>query len=181
MLANFSSCLAFTLAPENDGQPLHVTPQDPGGATALGITHTTLSVWLGRVATVEDLKALTREEAGFIYEANYWHPINGDDLPPGVDLMVFDHGVTSGPHAAVTQLQQVLGFTGIDVDGIVGPLTLAAARGGDLYTLVGRIAARQEQFYKSCADFRQFGRGWLARLSRRTKAALNLLPGGLVA
>jgi lysozyme family protein len=180
MLTNYAACLAFVLDPNQDGQPAHLTPGDRGGWTALGVTHITLSAWLGRMATIEDLKALTKDEAGAIYEANYWHPINGDHLPPGVDLMAFDLGVTSGPHNAVTQLQQVLGFTGVDVDGVTGPRTLTAARGEDLHSLVGRIANRQELFYRSLADFSRFGRGWLARLNRRTTAALNLLPGGLV-
>jgi lysozyme family protein len=178
MLANFAASVSFVLDPAQDGQPAHLTPGDSGGWTAYGVTHTTLSTWLGRVATVADMKALTAEEAASIYEANYWHPINGDHLPPGVDIMVFDMGVTSGPHAAVCQLQQVLGFTGIDVDGIVGPLTLTASYGEDLHNLVGVIANRQEFYYRSCAGFDRFGRGWLARLNRRTTAALNLLPGG---
>ena len=38
-------------------------PNDPGGATNLGITHRTLSEWYGRAVPIEDLRSLSVGEA----------------------------------------------------------------------------------------------------------------------
>lgn len=64
--------------------------------TNRGITLTTLSGYLGRKATVDELKALSETKAGAIYLSLYWAPIRADLLPPGVDLILFDIAVNSG-------------------------------------------------------------------------------------
>jgi lysozyme family protein len=46
-------------------------PADRGGATKFGITQDTLSAWLGRAASVEDVRALTASEAGAIYRQRF--------------------------------------------------------------------------------------------------------------
>src|SRR6516165_7677378 len=60
-----------------------------------------------------------------------------DALPPGVDLSVFDMGVNAGIWRSVRLLQQALGFTGEEMDGSIGPETLAAA--GVLHDVVSPV------------------------------------------
>src|SRR5215208_1126468 len=97
-IGNFEACLQFTLQFEggfvND-------PDDPGGATNLGVTTDTLSDVLGRKATIDDVKKLTPRTVEPIYLQRYWTPVRGDELPFGLDLAVFDFGVHSGPARAV--------------------------------------------------------------------------------
>ncbi|MCD6073099.1 MAG: hypothetical protein K0S42_3615 [Microvirga sp.] len=114
---------AVELVLQHEGGFVHHA-QDPGGATKFGITRETLSRVRGRPATIEDVRALTRAEAVAVYRRLYWDAVRGDDLPPGLDLAVFDLAVNSGPARAVRMLQTVLG---VAVDGIVGPVTLEAA------------------------------------------------------
>lgn len=170
-MAAFDPCVAFTLLPANDGQPYHVTLGDAGGATAFGVTRATLSLWLGYTASVEDVRGLTRDDAEPIYRALYFDPLAGADLPAGVDLMVFDHGVLSGVGASARLLQNVVG---VEADGQVGPITLAAVHARDPLALIGQLAIRQENYYRALADFVRFGRGWLARLQRRHDEAAVL-------
>ena len=102
-------------------------PADRGGPTNLGITLPTLSGFLGRKATVDELKAITPEFAHTIYEELYLKK-------PGIDKIedetvraeVFDIAVNSGPRVAIQLFQKALGVTS---DGILGPVTLGKAKG----------------------------------------------------
>ncbi len=76
--------------------------EDRGGATNFGITLPTLSDWLGRPATVEDLKALTEEDARALYADRYI-------IKPGFSLIgserlmsiVVDSAVNHGVERAI--------------------------------------------------------------------------------
>jgi lysozyme family protein len=88
----FESCLAFTLRQEGGYVD---DPADPGGATNMGITLATYREWsddphLGDV----QVRDMTLKTAGAIYRSLYWNQLRADALPPGVDLSVFDMGVT---------------------------------------------------------------------------------------
>ena len=104
--ANFERALPLVLKHEG-GYVDH--PNDPGGATNLGVTIGTLSSWLGRPATKAEVKALTRATVAPIYRKNYWAAIRGDELPAGLDYAVFDFAVNSGPKRAAMALQRAVG------------------------------------------------------------------------
>ena len=169
MVERFDACLAFTLHEEGG----YTNDQyDPGGATNQGITLATFRAFRhDPVATVAELKNIGKPEVRAIYAVQYWHPPQCDKLPAGVDLMVFDMGVNSGPRRSAMILQQVLGLN--LVDGWVGPATLArlaTMKGADV---VHELSLRQKLFYQSLDGFNRYGDGWLARLGRRTHLALG--------
>ncbi|MBB3175451.1 lysozyme family protein [Endobacter medicaginis] len=176
-MTSFDTCLAFTWRPENDGQPMHTTAGDRGGATSWGVTIGTYTAWRrghGRpVPTVADLQAAPKSELAQLYAEEFWNPISAARLPVGVDLMTFDFGVTSGVGTSARLLQETLQVT---VDGRIGPGTLAAALSADRITLIRNLAARHEQYYRSLTDFPRFGRGWLRRNADRLTAALASQP-----
>lgn len=122
-------------------------PRDPGGATNLGITRTTLARARGRPVSVTALKALTRAEAGAIYGRFYWDPIRADELPPGLDLALFDYAVNSGPVQAVRSVQTVLGPV---ADGRLGPQTLAAAVAADPDDTIRALTRNASAFCEVC-------------------------------
>lgn len=166
--SRFNACLAEVLRHEG-GYVDH--PADPGGATNLGITHTTLAAHRGRPVTKDDVRALTRAEAAAIYHARYWIPIRGDALPPGLDLALFDFAVNSGPARAVKALQGVLHVT---QDGVVGPVTLAAiAKAPGPATLAIDLCDARMRFLRSLPTWATFGRGWTKRVSDVEVAALE--------
>jgi len=178
--SRFSTCLAHVLAQEG-GYVDH--PADPGGATNLGITRKTLARWR-QIEPWWDLpkgavQALTPTEAASIYQALYWTPCQGDRLPAGIDLMVFDHGVNSGPAQAIRTLQGVLG---VRRDGLIGPLTLAAldkrvaANGAG--PLIEALAAARLGFLKGLKTFAVFGRGWTRRVDAVATAARAMAGNG---
>jgi hypothetical protein len=162
----FEAALAFTLAQEGGWSD---DPHDPGGATMHGITLVTFRAWRNNpAATKDELRVISDDEVAGIYQTNYWNIVNGDALPPGIALSVFDAGVNTGPRTAAHQLQSLLG---VQVDGVVGPITLAAAKAADLATFLPRLAMVQSQHYAALPDFPRYGNGWINRVHARLEAA----------
>lgn len=166
--ASFDRSLAEVLLHEG-GFVNH--PADPGGATKYGITRTTLSRFRGRPVSVEDVRGLTREEAGTIYRRRYWDAVRGDELPAGLDLALFDFAVNSGPDRAVRTLQGILG---VPADGIVCPRTLEAARNAEAADVVRRLTRARLAFLSGLASWPIFGRGWRSRVLAVEQEALRL-------
>ena len=167
-MSAFQACVAFTLKAEgnfvNDSR-------DSGGATNMGITLATLSAWRGEDCTAQDVEDMTKAEAVAIYGAHYWNPVRGDDLPPGVDLMVFDHGVLAGVGRSGRLLQTL---AKVPVDGSIGPQTVAAVKRIAPSTLVQSLAVAQLAYYQGCPGWVTFGKGWTNRVNARRDAALSL-------
>jgi len=147
-------------------------PADQGGPTKFGITQRTLSEWLGRPATVDEVRTLDEETAREIYMARYLTSSRIDTLPPETVPQVFDMAVNMGPRRAVRILQEVLNLAGwrVDVDGTVGPETRCAALEAQEQMgpfLANGIADQRANFYRrlAAADPSQhvFLQGWLAR------------------
>ena len=164
---SFFTSLAFVLNVEK-GYSDH--PSDPGGATNLGITQRTLGKWRGRSVTEDEIKNLSKDEASKIYHANYWTPTMCEELPAGVDTLVFDMAVNAGVSRSIKLLQQALG--GLAVDGVIGPRTLAKAAAADRIDLCVEYTARRINFYGGLDTFDTFGLGWSRRAARALRAAL---------
>ena len=167
MRNNFQACLKTVFA--NEGGYVN-DPRDPGGATNMGITIATLSQYLEKEVTPDDVKKLTADVAGAIYRDKYWEPLCCDDLPVGVDLSVFDMGVNAGITRAAKILQGIVDAT---PDGIIGPKTLAGVSkyctnyGSSSLVLFYKVA--RDAFYRSIKGFQYYGTGWLNRSSRVAK------------
>lgn len=162
----FGVCLAAVLKHEG-GYVDH--PSDPGGATNMGITIGTLSEWLGRPATKDEVRTLSPSIAAAIYHKRYWLPVRGDALGPGLDLAVFDYAVNSGPGRAVRELQAVLG---VAQDGSLGPLTLAALATRRRHDVIAALCGRRMAFLRGLRTFETFGKGWQRRVAEVQAAAL---------
>ena len=66
---------------------------DPGGMTKLGITKRVYDEFYGGDAAEVTMKAITRGDVEPIYRRNYWERCRCQDLPTGVDWVVFDFAV----------------------------------------------------------------------------------------
>lgn len=172
MKKSYRAALAHVLRHEG-GYVDH--PLDPGGATNLGITRRTLAAWRNVKPwwklPKSDVRDMTRREAGRIYRARYWDGVCADNLPAGVDYAVFDYAVNSGVSRAAKALQRVAGAR---VDGIVGPMTLAAVARHHPKTLIRRLIARRMNFLQRLRSWRTFGRGWTNRVNGVLAQALEM-------
>lgn len=97
-----------------------------GGATNWGWTLTQFrKVTCNPGATKEDLRALTREAAGELHWQEFVVETRIGGIPnAALAEAVFDAAVNSGPRNAIKMLQRALGFTGADVDGVLGTVTM---------------------------------------------------------
>lgn len=145
-------------------------PDDPGGPTNFGVTLETLTNWRDRATSALDVMALTKPEALAIFTKQYADKIDFDALPLGLDYIVLDFAVNSGPAKAVRVLQQQLGFVGDAVDGVVGVITLRAI---DKAMAAGHLLEdycdARLAFMKSLTNWSTFGKGWGARVDRVEK------------
>ncbi|MBU8876074.1 hypothetical protein KQ910_20040 [Reyranella sp. MMS21-HV4-11] len=170
----FDSCLTLVLGAEggfvND-------PRDSGGATKYGITQETLTAWRrsrdpGAIVNEEHVRQLKIEEAKEIYRSRYWNVLRCDDLPKGVDLLVFDLGVNAGPARSAKILQDVLG---VEQDGSIGPVTLNGLNTCAPDKIIREFSAKRLEFYRSLEeDFKVFGVGWTNRTKSMLDAALAM-------
>ena len=147
-------------------------PADPGGATDFGITLATLSHWEGRQATLSELTGMSDATKAAIYRSLFWQPIQGDALPSGVDLVVFDMAVNGGPGRAARMLQ---GCVGAKADGMVGPITLKAVSAVPSASLIASYSHERTLFYQTLPGFARFGDGWLSRVDKCEQKALALV------
>jgi lysozyme family protein len=102
-------------------------PADPGGATNMGITLATYREWSDdpHVGDVQ-VRNMALKTARAILPIALLEPQRADTLPRGVDLSAFDMRVNAGICRSARLLQQALGFTEEEVDGLICPETLAA-------------------------------------------------------
>lgn len=166
----FHRCMDIIFAHEG-GYVDH--PDDPGGATNLGITHKTLAAWRKvDKCSREEVQTLQRDEAREIYRAHYWNALNCDNLPAGVDLVTFDMGVNAGVGRSSRMLQEVVS---VEKDGQVGPITVGAVNRIDAEFVVSRFSDRRLEYYQSLKHWPTFGRGWSRRTAETREAAMAMM------
>jgi lysozyme family protein len=141
-------------------------PDDPGGKTMYGLTDAVWQAYLKRNGKPSrPVRSATKAEVEELFRRQYWDAVRGDDLPPGIDLAVYDFGINSGPSRAIRHLQAALG---VRQDGVMGHVTLAAAREAydrdDDAAVILRIMASREAFVRGLRTWSTFGKGWTNRL-----------------
>lgn len=107
-------------------------PSDRGGATNHGITQGTLAAWRGSPVSVDQVRALSKDEARAIYKDRYFTKPGFDVVTdPELQELLFDYAVNSGPGAAAKSLQTALQGMGLytgPIDGGIGPMTRQGLR-----------------------------------------------------
>lgn len=149
-------------------------PHDPGGATNRGVTHRVYDAFRKRKGLEpRDVRQITAEEIAQIYRFQYWDVVRGDELPAGVDYVVFDGAVNSGPSQSVKWLQRALG--NVVVDGVCGQATLRAAQEHpEPLRLIEAICNRRMDFLRALRTWERFGKGWTRRVDDVRKAGKAL-------
>jgi len=168
MKDNFQKALAAVLVHEG-GFVNH--PQDPGGMTNLGCTKTVWEEHCGHPVDEKAMRALTPADVAPLYKNKYWDKVKGDDLPAGVDYVVFDAAINSGPGRAAKWLQACVG---VEPDGGIGPKTLAAVNAMNPKQLVEDYGKRRLSFLTDLPTWGTFGKGWARRVSEVTSVASTM-------
>jgi lysozyme family protein len=142
-------------------------PADKGGATKYGITQATLAEWMGRPATIDDVKQLTEHEAREIYREQYivrpgFLGIDND----AVRALAIDCAVNHGVKRAVQLLQEA---ARVFTDGIFGPNTKDAVNRMTAAVLYRRLCAARVRLYGQIITKNPtqsvFAAGWCNRVA----------------
>lgn len=155
MKENFDYCLNEVLKSEggysNDAG-------DPGGPTNFGITIADYRRYINPSGTATDVRNMHVEDAKNIYKTKYWDAMHCDNLPSGVDYVVFDYGVNSGVGRSTRVYQKFSHIT-------------------DSAQLINAICDERMAFLQSLKTWHIFGRGWTTRVSSVRRKALQMVTG----
>lgn len=141
--------------------------RDPGGPTNRGITQRVYDAYRrSKGLATRSVQSITSQEVFDIYDRQYWDAVKGDQLPDGVDYVVLDGAVNSGPKQSIIWLQRALGplYQGRP-DGVIGIGTLQAVKACNNHdALIDRICDQRLNFMRHLSTWPHFGRGWSARV-----------------
>jgi len=156
--SNYAACVDFVRKQEGGNCD---TPGDRGGRTGRGgITHTTYDAWrVDHGFPTQDVWLISDKEIASIYYGEYWKPVNGDALPVGVDLCVFDESINSGPARALKTLAQAGGIE------------------ADSNDLIHKICSARLSFMRSLGSWGQFGGAWGRRVGQCEALAHQMANG----
>lgn len=164
---NFEKSLKRVLVHEG-GYSNH--PDDPGGPTMKGVIQRVYDGYRNRQGLqTRSVQFISQSEIEDIYRKQYWDAIRGDDLPHGVDFVVFDGAVNSGPSQSAKWLQRTLD---IKADGNIGEATVAAALAGSRASIINGVCDRRMEFLKALKTWPTFGKGWARRVADVRKTGL---------
>lgn len=155
--------IAFKHILESEGGYVN-DPMDPGGETKYGICK--------RQYPKEDIKNLTIERAKEIYHSDYWKPYFYDKVSDALAIKVFDTAINIGPRNAFRILQRAANKfgTNLEVDGNIGPKSLAAINKLEDKSLLSAYREIQADYYRELVvknkNLSKFLKGWLNRAAK---------------
>ena len=155
---SFDLAVAFLIDRLEGGAKVVV---DSGSTTRWGISQKAYP-------DLADIEHLPRSVAEALYLRDYWLPVKAGELEPGIGLLLFDAAVNAGVVQAVKLLQLVLV---VKDDGVLGPVTLAAARRwappSELRARYCEIRCRNyEELARTKPVYHQYLFGWRMRVMR---------------
>ena len=172
MQSNFDACMNFVL--QEEGGYVN-NEKDPGGRTNMGVTQKVWEEWVGRESNEKEMRSLTKADVVPLYQRKYWNACRCNELPPGIDLCVFDTAVNSGPGRAIKLLQSCIG---VPADGAIGSVTVAAIsqfKGSSLIHIIDDYCSARQAYLISLPNFVTFGKGWTKRVKELEEAAVKLI------
>lgn len=116
---------------EREGWPVYTDrgEDDRGGPTKGGITLRTLADWRRQPVSAGDVMNLAEREVRQIYRHRYVYARGFDAIVDDqLRFQVIDAGVLHGTGWAARRLQELVG---VEVDGMIGPVSQAAIAGHD--------------------------------------------------
>lgn len=150
-------------------------PNDPGGATKYGVSLRFLreqGLDLDHDGDIDaaDVRGLTPQRATEIYRERFWDAYGyGRITDTQVATKVFDCAVNLGAKRAARLLQRALRECGetVEVDGVVGPKTIAATNRCEARELLLELVYQHSGYYQTLVEmkprFEKYRTGWLRR------------------
>jgi lysozyme family protein len=154
--SNRLDCLKFTL--QYEGGEVD-NPKDPGGRTKWGVTQVTYDEFRKtQKLALRSVYDMAEAEMQEIYRQQYWDTINGDSLPKGVDLALFDYAVNSGPARALKD------FKGVPMHDTA-------------HAQIEAICTKRLSLMHGLSTWKVFGKGWSRRVAACEALAYTMAYG----
>lgn len=171
-MSRFDDCMAVILPFEGG---LSMDRRDPGnwtgGKVGKGELRGTNMGIAAHAHPGEDIKGMTVARAKAIYRQKYAAPIRFDELPAGIDLATLDPAINSGPSRGVRWMQQGLG---IMADGVMGPVTIKAARAANPVEAIQGACAARMGFLRGLKIWATYKNGWSRRVAAIEAAGVRM-------
>jgi lysozyme family protein len=166
-MSRFDECMKFILKEEGGFVD---DKADHGGATNHGITERTDDAWdQAHGLPAHSVRDISDEEVADIYREEYWDACQCDNLPPRLDLAVFDAAIQHSAGRAIKWLQLA---AGVPTDGHCGPKTIYAvqafAASHRVNELINTYMDTRNAFYAGIIardpTQKRFAHGWQNRM-----------------
>ena len=166
--ADFNAAVAVVLKHEGG----YLEDRTTGEISKFGLTAEFLRS-IGLPHDRDSIRNLTQEQAIEIYREHWWEKYGFERLQDQrVATKFFDLAVNLGPQRATRFLQQALVRCGaqIEVDGLLGERTIAAANEAPAECVLNQLRALAAEHYRSLAakdpKYLPYLKGWLERASQ---------------
>lgn len=131
-----------------------------------GISAPVFASYLGRIPTITEMKALSKQTALSIYKINYWDRMKGDFIAnQSMAEIVFDGCVNHGVSRGIKILQKVLG---LKESGIMDGSTLTKLNMSDPNSIFDQYKEERLKFYELIVSNNPsqsvFLNGWVKRI-----------------
>ena len=155
-MSNWKKAIKFLLDNEK-GYSNHES--DPGGPTRYGISLSFLKksgIDINQDSYVngKDIIHLTKSQAEKLYQTHWWDKYSYDEIPGYlIPIKIFDFSVLMGPSRAHKLFQKAINdlvSCPIEVDGIIGPITISKIRE---ILIEGAEMCLLNQYIKQTIDF----------------------------
>lgn len=120
----------------------------------------------------EDIANLTLAQAKFIYRRDFWDVLKADRFHDGTAYQLLDFAVNSGIPNTIKAFQRAIG---VKVDGVFGPLSLAASTGLSEAAQMMLLIAERIDFMTNASGWDSFGKGWVRRMAANLRLAVLYL------
>lgn len=176
MKENFDAFLALVWPPDGDFDSprggYHITPGDPGGGTKGGVIEATWARYAASGLVTGSLVGATDAQLEAVLRAAAWGAV-GDEAPSGLDVLIANGRMMTGRYGAI--VEQCLGWTGGDVDGVIGPNDMRRLGASDAKTLIEALHGNHYRYLAELDTWAEFGGGWTRRLVAARDTALQLV------
>jgi len=147
---------------------------DLGGQTYAGIARKPNPSWVGW--KLIDDGVMPNKTMVMDFYKTIWNSVKCDDLPAGVDYLIYDFAVNAGAGQSAKLLQRAVG---VPADGKIGPITLAAVNSKDVKELIDLFTEQKKAFYNLIVQNRheqvKFLKGWMNRLNHSKETASQMV------
>ena len=138
-------------------------PNDPGGATMMGVTLATFRLFYGQERTADELRHITGEQWERIMKT-YWDRCKADQIKnQSIAEMLVDWHINAGVAAIKAWQKSIL----LDADGIIGPKSLGVLNSPQASVIFSRMQDAREKYYRELVrrnpKLGVFLGGWLKR------------------